>query len=88
MDEILLESLWFDDSSTGSLSAIVIYVVRMKDAPWTMQGKGGRSWVRVWRDSGSLKADYMASNREQVLLNRLGYLLFPLPWDLRMLHLG
>ena len=81
--ETLLEPLGFDYSSTRSSPVIMVYVGRMKDAPWTCQGKGGRSLVGAGWDSRSLKAEHMASNREQVLLNRLGYLLFSAPWGFK-----
>lgn len=54
-------------------SVVWVYVGRMKRP---CQGKGGRSWVGAGRDSGSLKTEHMPSNREQVLSDTLGYLLF------------
>lgn len=73
----------------------------MKAVTWTMQGQRGQvSGGGTRMASGSLKAEHMASSREQVLANRLGYLLFTFflwtlyvyysvpPGDLRVLHLG
>lgn len=54
---------------------------RMPHGP--CQVKGGRSLVGAGLGSRSLKAEHMASNRERVLLNRLGYLLFSAPWEFK-----
>lgn len=54
---------------------------RRKDAPLDHARTKGAGPFKIRNDSGSLKAEHMASNREQVVTNRLCYLLlFSVPW--------